>query len=336
MNENKRILVVVDPTAPAEQCAVQRGAMLAEKKGVGLELLICYYDQYLGSQQYMKSPTMAESRQEVIHQLRLKLESMAKPLREKGIGVIVTAIWDEPLDEAIVRYVGVTKPAMVVKETHYHNKISRTIFTHTDWNLVRNCPVPLWLTKPVPWQENAPVLAAVDPLQEHDKPATMDGLILNNAEQLSRDLGCDMHVFHAYAPVTMLAADSLAPMPYPVDDLNKNVEQTHRKRLSGLLRPFPTAKDHMMSGYPSNLLPDLAQDLSAGVVVMGSMMRNRIKRAFIGSTAEKVLPLLPCDLLIVKPGWFTADIEEGRPEVSEGTRDDNESNAPEKLAEQIT
>jgi universal stress protein E len=37
---------------------------------------------------------------------------------------------------------------------------------------------------------------------------------------------------------------------------------------------------------------------------MGAISRTRLQEVFIGSTAERVLDRLPCDVLVVKPGDF--------------------------------
>ncbi len=37
------------------------------------------------------------------------------------------------------------------------------------------------------------------------------------------------------------------------------------------------------------------------LVVMGALARSALKRRVVGSTAEKVLDHLPCDILIVRP-----------------------------------
>ena len=49
--------------------------------------------------------------------------------------------------------------------------------------------------------------------------------------------------------------------------------------------------------------------VTASVVVMGAVARNRWKRLFIGATAERTLEHLPCDLLIVKPDWFQTPVD---------------------------
>jgi len=41
--------------------------------------------------------------------------------------------------------------------------------------------------------------------------------------------------------------------------------------------------------------------VDAAVVVMGAISRSAIDRVFVGSTAERLLDELVCDVLVVKP-----------------------------------
>jgi universal stress protein E len=59
---------------------------------------------------------------------------------------------------------------------------------------------------------------------------------------------------------------------------------------------------HLKMGDPAFILPALAKSLRAQLLVMGAISRSVIRRAIVGSTAEKVLDSSPCDILIVKPG----------------------------------
>ena len=48
-------------------------------------------------------------------------------------------------------------------------------------------------------------------------------------------------------------------------------------------------------------LPALIEEVDAAVVVMGAISRSAIDRVFVGSTAERLLDELVCDVLVVKP-----------------------------------
>ncbi|MCU0940788.1 MAG: universal stress protein [Burkholderiaceae bacterium] len=53
------------------------------------------------------------------------------------------------------------------------------------------------------------------------------------------------------------------------------------------------------------MLPRMADQLSAALVVMGAVSRSRLQEVFVGSTAERVLDRIGCDVLVVKPADFT-------------------------------
>ena len=324
MSGSDRILVVVDPTAGEDQVVLERSKILALALGKKLELLICYYDQYLGSQAYMGGADVPGLRQQMITLLRKKLDDYAVDLRDAGIEVDVTVIWDQPLHEAVARFVEITEPFMVIKETHYHSKLSRAVFTHTDWNLLRNCIAPLWLAKSRPWNPEGDVIACVDPMQEHDKPATLDGMILDQAGGVAQGLGSKLRVFHSYhLPVPSMADGVMMPTAYRGQEVEKQFQRQHRKALNRLLesREIPDEQVHMQSGATHVVLPEFVDDRNASLVVMGAVARSSVKRAFIGSTAERVLPRVPCDLLVIKPDWFEHEVEAVKPEVVDTSRE---------------
>ena len=57
MHELSKILSVIDPTVK-EQPGMHRAAWLARKTGAELELLICYYNEYLSGDRLFDSPSL--------------------------------------------------------------------------------------------------------------------------------------------------------------------------------------------------------------------------------------------------------------------------------------
>ncbi len=53
------------------------------------------------------------------------------------------------------------------------------------------------------------------------------------------------------------------------------------------------------------MLPRIAENIGAALIVMGAVSRSRLQEVFVGSTAERVLDRIGCDVLVVKPGDFT-------------------------------
>ncbi len=55
------------------------------------------------------------------------------------------------------------------------------------------------------------------------------------------------------------------------------------------------------AGEAYRIINDTAARLGAGVIVLGSHGRSGLRRLLLGSTAEKVIGLAPCPVLVVKP-----------------------------------
>ena len=313
MHDITKILCVIDPTVEA-QPAMHRAAALAKSGGAELTLLICYYNEYLSGERFFDAPSLGKARKEVISRQQDYLEKLAKPLREDGVSVRTTAVWDHPLYEGVVRFAKETGADLVFKDTHYHSATARLFLTNTDWNLIRTCPAPLWLVKPRDIQENPTFVGSIDPMNDHDKPAALDDEILEISNYLAKTMGGTAHAFHAFDPRMAIAtatANAYVPVSLPYDEIEEQMREQHGKRFSEITTFHDIADEntHLIAGATFEELPELTKELNADVCVMGAVARNAWKRLFIGSTAEKVLDQLPCDLLIVKPDWFKTPVE---------------------------
>jgi len=313
MRDVSKILAVVDPTVQ-EQPAMRRAAWLASATGAELELLVCYYNAYLSDDCMFPSPSLETARHEIIGDQTDHLEELAEPLRTDGGVVTTSAIWDHPLYGGIVRRAVASGADLVIKDTHHHSAVARALLTNTDWNLIRTCPTPLWLVKPNAFTDTPTFVAAIDPMHEHDKPAALDDEILQISKMLAGPVGGRVHAFHCYdsrIAVAAATAGSDLPVSLPSDEIERQIHADHQERFDEItsFHDVDDDKTHLVAGMTHEELPIVAKRLEADVVVMGAVARNRLKRLFIGATAERTMEHLPCDLLIVKPDWFETPVE---------------------------
>jgi universal stress protein E len=292
------IFVVVDLAAGSHQPALERAAWLAKQAGARLELFACDYDPDL-DHGHVTTVWQNDSgpRERLLLRRRSQLEELAAPLRKQGIEVTVDVVWDHPFELAISQKAAAHDYWLVAKDTHHHNLIQRTLLTNVDWHLIRECPVPLLLVKDRKLAAEPNVLAAVDPVNEHDKPAALDDRIFTFAADLARVLRGHLHLVHAYS--TPMGAE-LPP------DIVKVIAQEHRVAMQKFLDRHAVlgGHPHLYEGLAHESLQKAATEHAADFVVMGAVARRGLKRLFIGSTAERVLDRLPCDLLIIKPLEF--------------------------------
>jgi universal stress protein E len=310
MREPKRILAVVDPTASAQPAAA-RAATVARAIGARLELFICDYDPQLVDSASREAHGLRKARAAFIDDRMRQLRAVAAAVAGADLQVAFDARWDSPLADGIVRKTLESAADMVFKETHYHPLLKRSIFSNTDWNLIRDCPVPLWLVKPRALPAKPRFIAAVDPLHERAKPTELDDRIIVAAKELCYPLNGELHAFHAFDATPALATplDSMA-MPLPIREITEAMRARHTAAVHELIDAHGIARDrvHVHEGNTRERIVALTEKLDADVVVMGAVSRRGLKRLFLGNTAEEVLDSLPCDLLIVKPAGFETSV----------------------------
>jgi universal stress protein E len=309
MPEQKSVLAVVDPTASFHP-SVERAAWLAKLAPARVELMISDHAPEVADRRSHASAA-AETKDAIVERHRKRLEQIAAPLRAEGLTVDVHARWDFPLHDSIVRRAEELGADFVIKDTHFHSVLNRSIFTNTDWSLIRNCAATLWLVKPRPPGQKPCFVAAVDPLHERDKPADLDRRILSTAQGLSDALHGEVHVFHAFDVTAAIAMSTDAmsmPIALPINDFVDAMRAEHTEAVERLCKEHRVARErvHVLQGGTRQQLLALTNQLRADAVVMGAISRSGLKGLFLGNTAEDVLDRLHCDLVIVKPEGFKA------------------------------
>lgn len=306
MARAERVLVVVDPTAAVQHC-FERAAWLSRRLKWPMQLLICIHGG-LPARRLKGADAKAARRVLLGHQLGY-LRDLAARFPE--LDIEVKAVWDRPLHEAIIRETLRYEPHLVMKETHFHSAISRALVTNTDWHLIRDCPAPLWLVRASAWSAHPVLVACVDPLHEHDKPAALDRRILDEGSRLATGLRGELHALHCHDSVPLVAGVGALPTAaVDVENVAAEIQAEHEAALSALAGEFalPPERTHFRSGPPAEVIPAVVRQLKGNLVVMGAVARSRLKHAFIGSTAERLLDELPCDVLVVKPERFHSGV----------------------------
>jgi universal stress protein E len=201
---------------------------------------------------------------------------------------------------------------LIVKDTHHHSFATRVFTTNTDWHLIRACPVPLLLAKSKVWAESPVLLAAVDPGHRNDPSAILDHRILDVTVGIGKGLHGQIHAIHAYLPNTMATAalGGMAPVISVSAEALAAERDLQYSHLKALTEEFTIADAnlHVAPATASEYLPRMALECCADMLIMGTISRSSLARLLIGSTAERVLEPLPCDVLLVTSTDFAHDL----------------------------
>ena len=307
MRPVKHVLVIVDPTSDVQHC-VQKGASVARAMGAVLELFICDYEAGAFPSLGLPRQVVDEVWKQRHAHAEEKLRMLAQPLRETGLRVLTDCARRESLHAGVVDKVQKYGVDLVVKDTHFHSAISRALFTNADWHLIRECPVPLMLTKSAQWSSPIRVAAALDPGHTDDKPASLDHELLEAARNLAAAMKGEALAVHVFDPLLVMAGmaatgSGIGAVPVVDVELIKSLREFHDREFRAVLArhaDFAGPAD-LIDGAPLTELPAYAERRKIDMLVMGAVSRSAIRRFLVGSTAERLLDRLPCDILIVKP-----------------------------------
>jgi universal stress protein E len=294
----RHILVVIDPTA-TQHPALVRARELARLCGARVELFVCH------------TRRETEAAMTAAH-----LEKLAEGLFDIGIETTVDVGFAATLHIGIVSKVLRCRPSLLVKDTHPHTLLRRTWVANTDWQLIRLCPCPVLFVRPGPWGDSPRIGAAVDIALPGEKPSELDRRLLSAAESFALACQGQLHAVHAYHPVSDsagTAVESAVPMAAGVDAARviADKEALMREDFDALVSThhIPPARRHLLSGAPSDVLMRFVRQCNVDLLVMGAYSRGWVYNVMVGSTTERVLDLLPCDVLVVKPANFECPLQ---------------------------
>jgi universal stress protein E len=241
---------------------------------------------------------------------RANLEKIVVTLKKNGVRANFKVLTGKEFIE-IIRLVLRNKHDLVLKKAGVDGGFLKRAFGSEDMHLMRDCPCPVLLIKPKVRKDHPLILAAVDPDPVNSTRDAVNRMIVDYTLSMNQTFEkCEIHFIHAWdinegiiSKVGGMA--EIKAMGYR--------ERLHRRELvDNLLDTYDwdnnKPKIHILKGTPKKLIPKLAKDLNAGLVVMGTICRTGIPGLFIGNTAETVMHNLECSILAIKPQKFISNV----------------------------
>lgn len=295
----QQLLVVLDP-GQTEQPALQRATWMARQSQARLHLLLVEYHGNMESI-LVDSGLQKRTREALLNNRRQWLEELAEPLRREGLTVTVEACWAKSLHKQVLLKAEELSADVLFKSAGHRSLLRRLFLTDTSWQLIRHCPIPLWLTRHSNWQAQN-ICAALDPVHASDKPAHLDHLLIEATQQLGQYFAAPPYYLHSYAPLPK----GLVFDPDLLNDYDAYVlrtKQKHQDVFEKLLAEYavPVAQQHILEGFAEDTIPEFVQEQDIDLLVMGAIARGNLESAVIGHTADRVLQHVECDLLVVRP-----------------------------------
>lgn len=192
---------------------------------------------------------------------------------------------------------------------------SRARLRSLDMQLLRLCPCPLWLSRPITrHRREIRVGVAVDPQSAEPVARDLALQLLQLSRSVADTCNGELSVISCW---DYQIEDDLRHSPYVVipeeymDTALKEFDRQDEEATQRLIRELGFAGQyrlHCTRGKPEQEIPRVVDSLQLDILVMGTVGRTGIPGFIIGNTAENTLREIRCSLLAMKPKGFVSPV----------------------------
>jgi len=309
MEKYQNILVVIDPTTN-DQIALKRAIELAKKTKAKLTAFLSIFDFSYEMTTILSSGEREIMRQSVIDDRLEWVNEIVNEHNPDKLSIECIVEWHNRPFEAIINQVINNNFDMVIKGTHQHDKLKAVIFTPTDWHVLRKCPCPVLLVKDHKWPENGNVLAALNIGSDEEEHQSLNRIITEEAKNLAGLMDANVHLVNSFPGTPVNIAIEIPE--FDAQEYNETMLKTHQDSMAKHAQLFNIAAErtYVREGLAEDIIDEVATEIDAELVVLGTIGRTGFSAAIIGNTAEHVIDQLKCDVLALKPLGYKSSLEQ--------------------------
>ena len=286
-----KIIIVADLE---QRClATPRGLQLAAKLGHEVEVVAFIYvplkaiEPNAAKQQAVRKRLLADREKQV----RARIDKHLQPGQEARL----TVVWEKDIHRWLNKQCAGGGYDMLVKTGHRSESL---VHTCTDWQLLRECPVPVLLVAKKKWHRVRPVLVALDLASSKTAKKSLNDKLLGAAKALAQALEVDLEIIAALqVPRVLTELDLVDPAAYA-----RSTRESMQPQIAKLAKAhgIPESAFRCKRGAAERVVASRAARVRAQLVVMGTAGRKGVKARLLGNTAEKVLLHLKTDVIAIK------------------------------------
>lgn len=302
MSQTQRLLLIAPP-AMTRTPAFDRAAALALAMQLPLHVVAFDYLQALAVAGLFAPEQMSLARDGYLQTHRQWLAEQAALMSKHGVEVTSEVVWVQHPYEEILQFVNEMPLVLIIKDAQEESALKRVFFTPLDWQLLRDCPVPVHLVTNALNPRPRNVMAIVDVLRSEEQDLVFNDQIVDAAAKLAALCNARLELVHVYDWTAVYARDmGFGVLPLATGIYEALGTAQHEAFAAMAERHgVPPESRHFIEGSPLTSICDFAAEHHTDVIVMGTVQHNGLNK-LLGTTAEQLLHRAPCSVLAIKPG----------------------------------
>jgi len=240
------------------------------------------------------------------------LEELVGPIRSEGLEVGANVRVGRPSIE-VIREVLRNGHDLVVVTGEAPGGLLERLLGSTARLLIQRCPCPVWVIEPTQEEPFQRILAAVDPAPGDETRMSLNRAITEIALSLASLGGGELHFVRAWTLRDERLLQGRGNLSSAgAEKVADGLEKAYQDWLSDFLMEFSMedipGREHFVMEEPAVAITNLARNLEADLIVMGTVPGSGISGMLIGGAAEEVLRRVDCSVLAVKPDGFVLPV----------------------------
>jgi nucleotide-binding universal stress UspA family protein len=262
---------------------------------------------------------VAEAENELAVYMEGQLNELARTFAQSGLDVQVQVYRGDP---ATVLVQAVLRDGIDLVYKAYDPERSDSGLSSVERRLLRVCPCPVAILRPLQVDHGKRVLVAVDfDPEQPEKGAINDDILELAARAALVDLR-ELHILHVWRLFgeSSLAHGFARVSEEHLNELRGKEEKEHRDWIEALVKKcldslgseavqYLTPKIHLLKGDPRKVIPAQVDALRPDLLVIGSVARTGVSGLLMGNTAEAILNEVDCSVATIKPPGFESPIQ---------------------------
>lgn len=283
MTKNK-LFVIIDPTVK-QQIALEKALLVASMSDCSIHAFVCTYAD-------ISKHTEFSSRHELklfmLDEAELQLADLAKRCSDNNVSFSSEVIWNKNWYEMAVQAVARSNCDLVVKSSFHHSKGTRYFHRTSDFYLMRYCPIPVLFAHQSQQWQSSNLVACVDLESGDTEHMRLNNRIIRNAKVLSKTLAMELYIVATYKN----GLDS---------GVLKMVDESSVGTKEKLAEIFGVEVNNMMlrQGDTIKTIHSISEEISADIMIIGTVARTGVAGKLIGNTAEKLLDVVNADIVTI-------------------------------------
>lgn len=189
-------------------------------------------------------------------------------------------------------------------------------FKAMDMELLRKCPSPVWLCRPINKHSNEMKIAvAIDPESIAPEGYDLSLRLLERSRFLADSCNGELNIISCWDYEFEEYLRNNVWIKVQEDALIRTVNEAqsqHRAALERVIHKSGVGGKillHHVRGHADHIIPQYIVDRNIDILVMGTVARTGIPGFVIGNTAENIVQKLGCSLLALKPNGFVSPVK---------------------------